>query len=396
MIPGKQSQLKISILGFSKEEVDTDGKKVTLYQISISNPMHNWKVKRRYNEFYELHEHLAVNFKVLPKIPQKTFFAVSSDAQIEKRRVELEKYLNELLEVELILQNLHFAAFLKVEQHFPDNMCARPMVLCNYQTASSLTFTDINYEEDRSLNYVLCSKGVQKPSDAANLPKVDGLKSQNSGTESGVLHKSILNGFQFDPNDPMNIFQDKRVVKTFDVKAHCLAYFAEAAVIVAGFSQGIISVYKEEKKFKTEDEYQLSNLAKIKASNDRITKILMNKKKGQMYAIARTNKISIIDMATWTTKETIKIGTSPILAIHIDESYDLGVSTTEDGKLHVIDIAGDRPVVSKTLPITTKGRLSCMEADIDSGKVVMACYETGEIFLVDIEFPFTPVNLQLT
>lgn len=79
------------------------------------------------------------------------------------------------------------------------------------------------------------------------------------------------------------------------------------------------------------------------------------------------------------------------MAIHIDESFDLGVSTTEDGKLHVLDLAGPKPVVAKTVTITTKGKLTCMDADIDSGKIIMACYETGEIFVVDLEFPFTAV-----
>lgn len=59
--------------------------------------------------------------------------------------------------------------------------------------------------------------------------------------------------------------------------------------------------------------------------------------------------------------------------------------------MHVIDLAGPKPVVAKTVVITTKGKLSCMDADIDSGKIVMACYETGEIFVVDLEFPFTVV-----
>ena len=166
-------------------------------------------------------------------------------------------------------------------------------------------------------------------------------------------------------------------------------------MIVAGFSEGIVSVYKEDKKYKTEDEYVLSNIAKIKVSSDRVTKILINKKKGQMYAVLRSNKLCIIDMATWTSKDSVKIGSGPILAIHLDESYEFGISTTEDGKMHVIDLSGDKPVVTNTIAITTKGKISCMDADIDSGKIILACYETGELFVVDVEFPFTAVEPDL-
>lgn len=128
-------------------------------------------------------------------------------------------------------------------------------------------------------------------------------------------------------------------------------------------------------------------------SSDRVTKILINKKKGQMYAVLRSNKLCIIDMATWTSKDSVKIGSGQILAIHLDEGYEFGVSTTEDGKMHVIDLSGDKPVVTNTLAITTKGKITCMDADIDSGKIIMACYETGELFVVDVEFPFTAVDM---
>lgn len=214
---------------------------------------------------------------------------------------------------------------------------------------------------------------------------------QQSSPHGDVAHKSILNGFKFDAYDPVNIFSDKQVVKTFDVKAHCLEYFQEASVIIAGFSKGLISVYKEDKTTKPDNEYQLINVAKIKASSERISKIMINRKKGQVYAFAKPNRICIIDMANWTNKETVKLGSGNILCILIDENYDLGVCTTEDGKVMVLDIAGEKPVVKRSFSVTTKGRLTCLDADIDSGKIFTTCYETGEVFLIDIEFPFTAV-----
>ena len=377
---------KISIIGYSKEAIDGADKKVTLYQISVSNPIHNWKIKRRYNEFHELNEHLSFNYKTMPKLPAKTFFAVNNDAQIEKRKVDLDKYLIELLALDNILLNVYFTAFLKVEQYFPEFLCPRPMVLCKYETVNTLTFTDINYEEGRVLNYALCSKGITKPS--ANIPV-----SKPDEPLQGVTHKSILNGFKFDEDHPVNLFQDKKVVKTFDLKAHCLQYFSEAAVIICGFSQGRISVYKEEKKMKAaDDEYQLTNIAKIKAGSDRITKIILNKKKGILYAVARTNKVKVIDMATWTVKDSFKIGTGNIVAIHIEEVYDLGISTTEDGKLLILDMAPDKPEIKRKLNITSQGKINCMDCDIEAGRIICAVWESGDIFVIDVEFPFTAVD----
>ena len=378
--------LKTSIIAYSKEASEGSDKKVTFYQISVSSPLQNWKVKRRYNDFFELHQALSQDYRVVPKLPQKTFFSVSTDSSIELRRKELDSYLNSLLTIETIRFNIHFQDFLKMYTYSPEMMTEKPQLLCKYETVSSLIFTDIHYEAQRLLNYTLSSKGIENPGEKA----VETLnKKEHPG--GGVSHKSILNGFKIDPTDPVNIFQDKKVVKTFDLKAHCLQYFPEAAILVAGFSEGVISVYKEEQKFKADDEYLLTNVAKVKAGKDRITKILINSKKGILYAIARTNKVKIIDMASWTVKGTFKIGSSQILTIAIDDSYDLGIST-EEGRLNVFDLSPEFPEVGKTLSICSNGKLSLMECDIDAGKIVCATAETGEIYLIDIEFPFSVVG----
>ena len=389
----KDIPFKVSIVGHSKEypsgNTMTDKeKKVTLYLISISSPIHNWKVKHRYNDFHNLHELLSMNYTGLPKLPQKTFFAVSSESKIEKRRKELEKYLTDILAIEHIMANVYVAQFFKTHQFFPDYLSRLPIVLCKYEASRALTFTDIHYEPGRELNYVLCSKGIKKPTSQP-------LKEPDQGISphltEGVVHKSILNGFKFDEKEPVNIFQDKKVVKTFDLKAHCLQYFPEAAIIVAGFSEGIIAVYKEEKKPKIDEEFTLSNICKFKAMNDRVTKIMINSAKGEMYALGRKNKIKCIDMAFWNVKDTYVIGSTPILSMHIDEAYNLGFSTNSDGELLISDFSHEKPVVAKKVPIT-KESLNLMDCDIDSGRIVLASAASGTLYLVDIEFPFSCVG----
>jgi hypothetical protein len=287
------------------------------------------------------------------------------------------------------MSNVYVAQFLRTKASFPDYLSREPIVRCKYEASRSLTFTDINYMQGRELNYALCSKGIKKPA-TQPLKQKEGKLGAQVPTE-GIIHKSILNGFRFDDREPVNIFQDKKVVKTFDLKAHCLQYFPEAAIIVAGFSEGIIAVYKEEKKPKIEEEYILTTISKFKAMSDRVTKIMINAAKGEMYALGRKNKIKVIDMAFWNVKDTYTIGNTPILSIHIDESYNLGFSTNAEGELLISDFSQERPVVAKKVPIV-KEPLSLMDCDIDSGRIIMATANTGTLFLVDIEFPFSCVD----
>ncbi len=390
MRSGKDIPFKVSILGHSKEctESKQEKKKVTVYQISVSSPINNWKVKHRYNDFFNLHELLLQNYSNLPVLPQKTFFSVSSESKIEKRRKELERYLTELLDLDLIMQNVYVGQFFNMKEFFPEFLCRTPEVLCKYETAPSLVFTDVNFLDDRTINYVLCSKGITKPhSVAKQLVEVKPV-----GVTDTNVHKSLLNGFKFDEHEPVGLFQDKRIVKTFDLKAHCLEYFAEAAILAVGFSHGIVAVYKEEKRSKLDDEYALTNIAKFRASKERVTKILINTLRGEMLVLGKKNKVNIVDMAMWTVKSTVKIGTHPILNMVMDEVYNMALTTNDVGEMLVVDLAQEKPIIMQTIEVEKGKALSCMDADIDSGKIVVAVEQTGEIKLIDIEFPFTPVD----
>jgi WD40 repeat protein len=377
----KEVIFKASIIGYSTEQlIEKDKpKNVTLYNISISTPVNNWKVKHRFNDFYNLHELLSQNYSQLPRPPQKSIFHLTSKSKIEKRRKELETYLCELLKMHLIIHNVYVVQFLRIDHYFADCTVRPPELLMKYETLHSLVFTDLNFLEGRALNYVLCSKGIKKA----------GSEADSSKDEEGLaVSKCILNGFKYNPEEPTNIFQDKKVLKSFDLKAHCLEYFAEASILVMGFSQGVVAVYKEEKKNKIDDEYLLTPVAKLKAMNDRVTKILINTAKGLMYTVGKKNVIKVVDMATWVVTDSVKVGSNNITSFHIDESTSLGIAATEMGELVVLDLTEDKPAVKKVLPICYPNSVACMDCDIDAGKVICADKDNGDVYLIDIEFPF--------
>ena len=95
---------------------------------------------------------------------------------------------------------------------------------------------------------------------------------------------------------------------------------------MAGFSKGVIAVYKEEKRNKLDDDYQLSNVTKLKVFNDRVTRILINTVKGELIILGRKNKVKLVDMATWTLKASAKLGNHPIKSMQMDEAYNLAIA----------------------------------------------------------------------
>ena len=53
----------------------------------------SWKLDKRFKEFDELNNILKKSYANLPHFPQKTFFHLKEGSDLEKRRQELEHYL---------------------------------------------------------------------------------------------------------------------------------------------------------------------------------------------------------------------------------------------------------------------------------------------------------------
>jgi hypothetical protein len=87
---------------------------VIFYQIMLSNNKHRWEVRKRYNEFRELHKQLKSVIGFLPSFPSKTLFKVKNEEQIQNRKMKLEVYLKLLLDRVDVFAYPYFIEFLEV------------------------------------------------------------------------------------------------------------------------------------------------------------------------------------------------------------------------------------------------------------------------------------------
>ncbi len=73
-----------------------DGKKNTVFYIIEIQKLgsEKWTLEKRYKEFDNLHQALKKTYGNLPGLPGKTLLPLKESHEIEKRRQELEKYLN--------------------------------------------------------------------------------------------------------------------------------------------------------------------------------------------------------------------------------------------------------------------------------------------------------------
>jgi len=76
------------------KEVQESKHNVIYYTIEMSKKgSGSWKLDKRFKEFDELNNILKKSYANLPHFPQKTFFHLKEGPDLEKRRQELEHYL---------------------------------------------------------------------------------------------------------------------------------------------------------------------------------------------------------------------------------------------------------------------------------------------------------------
>lgn len=375
-VPIQKDKLRYTVSNYSKT-VSGEQKTIVYYGVLAVHPLVSWILKRRFSDFDQLHANLLKQYSKLPKFPPKSFFALSTDLEFNKRKDQLNRYLEDLQEIPEINQNLYVIDFLKLEEYFPDFLGNTPTQICRYLTMKCLQFTSVEIHYKRSLNYIVYSKPVGKQTKEA----------QNSNDD--ILAKSFLIGYGFEESKPNSLFDNKKIVRSFDHKCHCSTYFAEAAMIILGFSDGIISSFKEDQeKVKTEFIDVLLNVSTIKVMKSALSFLKVNTRHGILYAVGQTSKIRIVDVSKWAVLGVLELGKSRLTGFEIDDHLGIGVATNEQGKLLLFDVRERVPVSFRAMEVCPGG-ISCMATDLDAGRIAVAQESTGTIYVVDIEFPFT-------
>lgn len=119
-----------------ESDIDEEGNHYIVYAITLTkiqgNNKTSWNILRRYKQFDKLHKKLinrnqspylleyvktiwgkpSDDVLYLPKLPSKTLTAISSHREIEFRRRDLEKYLQELIHIPQVQDSYHFRQFL--------------------------------------------------------------------------------------------------------------------------------------------------------------------------------------------------------------------------------------------------------------------------------------------
>ena len=110
--------IQVRITGYKQEFVKGDQK--TFYEIEADCDGNTWEMSKRFNEFSEFHKELLKTFGNLPSFPRKTLFKIKKSADIEKRKGQLETYIQTLVSRDEMYGNPIFINFFEVSQKIPN------------------------------------------------------------------------------------------------------------------------------------------------------------------------------------------------------------------------------------------------------------------------------------
>lgn len=90
----------------------------TLYIIQVDFRGNQWTVQRRYNQFHTLTDQLQAAFpsEKLPKLPPKKVMGNMDNNFIQKRRIELEKFLIDISQHVLLATSEIFRSFIDMQE----------------------------------------------------------------------------------------------------------------------------------------------------------------------------------------------------------------------------------------------------------------------------------------
>lgn len=108
--------LEVTISASTNKVSDLSQKTYTAYQLDVSFNAMTWQVVRRYKEFDVLQGHLKDKYAPvpLPKLPPKHLFTPREGEFVDKRREQLENYVQQLVAHPLVGSDVRVLSFLGV------------------------------------------------------------------------------------------------------------------------------------------------------------------------------------------------------------------------------------------------------------------------------------------
>ena len=298
-----QSALELKITEYFEKYIES--KLITFYKIEIYDNIskESWTLEKRYSEIDLLHKTISKLYPNIPPMPGKTLFRIKNKDQLDKRKDQLQKFLQECINRKDIESNEAFKTFLEIDKHSPDLVYNPPTIIYE-NNDMPLGVRDFVFDEENNLLFIVCcDMKITSRVDAyitnANLPWE---KKTNEHISVGAL-------FAF------RVFEEKRGntyiferlwAKSYPQQTGVVYFNKNCSYVGVGLDQGDVIFYKvsKEKKFSEFEE-----ILNFKHHTNRVMGLSYDDKNNYIYSCSSDKKFILSDSSNFSSP--IEVAQSP-------------------------------------------------------------------------------------
>ena len=321
----------ITIKSFSEKYINK--KTVTFYEVEITSHItqNSWCVQRRYNEFKNLHAVLSKIYVNLPAIPGISFFKITSEEQLNKRKSELERFLRDCVQRKDIFLNAEFRQFLELEKNAPEVVANDVKTKYDYKKLP-LGVRGFIVVPHREIMCVCCS-------DMNIISRADSMISNFSfpwekkgkGNSHVPLGAAFI--YQCKP-DPKEIYTIHKIwAKSFPIQTGVIFWEDKNEMYCVGNDDGKIHVFKAVPKT---HYLKMDTVCELTFHTNRVMGLALDPETLNLYSCSTDKAFYVTDLKNEKfTNMLIHVSTSGYTNLIYDANNSRIFLTNEDGELSV-------------------------------------------------------------
>ena len=344
----------IEIKSYSEKYIDK--KTVTFYEVEITSHITQkvWSLQRRYNEFKTLHASLSKIYVNLPNIPGISFFKITSEDQLNKRKTDLEKFLRECVQRKDIFLNAEFRQFLELEKNAPEVIANDVKNKYDYKKLP-LGVRSFIIVPNREIMCVCCS-------DMNIISRADSMLSNFSFPwEKKKANSHVPLGaafiYQCKPSKKEIYTIHKIWAKSFPIQTGVIFWEDQNEIYCVGNDDGKIHIFKAVPKT---HYVKMDTLAELSFHTNRVMGLALDPNTMNLYSCSTDKSFHVTNLKNENfTNILVHLNTSGYTNLVFESKYNRIFLTNEEGEISIYSTESYPPNLVRDFKISAN---SCIRA----------------------------------
>ena len=371
----KKNLFSVSINSYKEVYIEREFSIYYIIQITNNNSKISWEIEKKIEDFQNLYEKIYILHPYIPMIPKKTVFKITSLHTLDKRKFELQNFLNFCINRKDILLNRDFVDFLQICQNCPNFVLNS--VKKEEEISFDLSVAKFLYIKNKDLLIVLCVNDDFISSEEINLENILTIRNNFSGEKTPLSNVTI---YQLIKEKEKSII-NKLWEKSFFVRIENIFFEEEKDILCIGNDEGKIYLYNT----KTKGEYKKMELyGELSFHSKKITGLYINPYKMELYSCSLDSMFFFSDLNDKLfSKSLIYNNTCGFTGLKYIKEQNIFITIDEDGYISIFCLINYH--YKLFLNIQTKA-LNIINALFSFDKYIFTGCKNGSISIIDTSF----------